>query len=124
MSDVTAAVARALDRGLGADEHLVVLGAGSADLADDARAAGLVATHGRHRVWAAPPGTAGALCGLAVGAARAGVRPVVLHPPAVCRGGGQPWDERENGFLCLGRIAPEKEIERVIAILDRVRETF
>ncbi len=80
MSDVTAAVARALDRGLGADEHLVVLGAGSADLADDARAAGLVATHGRHRVWAAPPGTAGALCGLAVGAARAGVRPVVLLP--------------------------------------------
>ena len=34
-----------------------------------------------------------------------------------------PWEDRKNEFLCLGRIAPEKNIERVIAILDQVRIT-
>jgi glycosyltransferase involved in cell wall biosynthesis len=53
-----------------------------------------------------------------------GIEPVVLHPPAAGGGGGRPWDAREDGFLCLGRIAPEKELERVIAILDRVRADF
>jgi glycosyltransferase involved in cell wall biosynthesis len=53
-----------------------------------------------------------------------GIQSVVLHPPAARGGNGRPWDEREDGFLCLGRIAPEKEIERVIAILDRVRVSF
>lgn len=33
-----------------------------------------------------------------------------------------PYHKRQNGFVCLGRIAPEKRIERIIAILKRVRE--
>lgn len=80
MSDVAAAVARALDRGLSADERLVVLAAGSPGLADDARAAGLADAHGPLRVWAAPHGSAATLCAVAAGAARSGLRPVVLLP--------------------------------------------
>jgi glycosyltransferase involved in cell wall biosynthesis len=53
-----------------------------------------------------------------------GVRPLVLHPPAAQSGSRLPWEARQDGFLCLGRLAPEKEIERVIGILDRVRADF
>ncbi len=35
---------------------------------------------------------------------------------------GAPWSERRNGFLAIGRISPEKEYERVMTILARVRE--
>ncbi len=45
----------------------------------------------------------------------------VLHPPvplssAPAGGGRDPF-----AFVCLGRVVPEKEIERMIAILSRVR---
>ena len=33
-----------------------------------------------------------------------------------------PWSERRNAFLAVGRISPEKEYERVMKILARVRE--
>jgi glycosyltransferase involved in cell wall biosynthesis len=47
--------------------------------------------------------------------------PVVIYPAVP--GGTQttPWADREDSFVCLGRISPEKQIERVIAILDQVR---
>lgn len=45
----------------------------------------------------------------------------VLYPPVVCDAPDVPWDERENGFVCLGRISSEKRIERVIEIVARVR---
>lgn len=45
----------------------------------------------------------------------------VLYPPVVCDAPDVPWDHRENGFVCLGRISPEKRIERVIDIVARVR---
>jgi len=32
-----------------------------------------------------------------------------------------PWKEKENGFLCIGTITPEKEIEKIISILGKVR---
>ncbi|MGO8736977.1 MAG: glycosyltransferase family 4 protein [Terriglobia bacterium] len=32
-----------------------------------------------------------------------------------------PWAERENGFVCIGRVAPEKRMDDVISILHRVR---
>src|SRR5205823_9648926 len=32
-----------------------------------------------------------------------------------------PWDARENGFVALGRISPEKRLEEVVEILRRVR---
>ena len=47
--------------------------------------------------------------------------PVVIHPAVTAGGQILPWAERENSFICLGRISPEKQIERVIDILEQVR---
>jgi glycosyltransferase involved in cell wall biosynthesis len=33
-----------------------------------------------------------------------------------------PWEEKEQAFVMIGRIAPEKQIERAIAILEAVRQ--
>jgi len=33
-----------------------------------------------------------------------------------------PWNERENGFVCLGRVVPEKRMDMVIGILHEVRQ--
>ena len=33
-----------------------------------------------------------------------------------------PWGEKEQAFVMIGRIAPEKQIERAIAILETVRQ--
>ena len=51
-----------------------------------------------------------------------GVRTRTLYPPVVDPAPGARWDQRRNGFLALGRISPEKEYERVMRILARVRE--
>jgi glycosyltransferase involved in cell wall biosynthesis len=50
-----------------------------------------------------------------------GVETVTVPPPAVFGGEGRPWEEREDAFLCIGRFAPEKRLEQVIATLARVR---
>jgi glycosyltransferase involved in cell wall biosynthesis len=49
------------------------------------------------------------------------IRPVVIYPAVPGGTPTTPPRERENSFLCLGRISPEKRIEQVIAILERVR---
>ncbi len=49
-----------------------------------------------------------------------GIDTITLHPP-ISAPDPTDWDRRESAFLCLGRISPEKELEKVIAILDRVR---
>ena len=49
-----------------------------------------------------------------------GIDTITLHPP-ISAPAPTDWSLRSNGFLCLGRISPEKEIEKVISILDRVR---
>ncbi|MCB1229716.1 MAG: glycosyltransferase [Verrucomicrobiae bacterium] len=51
--------------------------------------------------------------------------PPVLYPPSLLP--DPPVDEMDQrrdplGFVCLGRISPEKEIERIIGILDQVRQ--
>lgn len=33
-----------------------------------------------------------------------------------------PWEEKEQAFAMIGRIAPEKQIEQAIAILEKVRQ--
>jgi glycosyltransferase involved in cell wall biosynthesis len=33
-----------------------------------------------------------------------------------------PWDEKEYGFVCVGRVVPEKRMETVIGILHQVRQ--
>ena len=50
-----------------------------------------------------------------------GVATRTLYPPVVDPAPGVPWDRRRNGFLAVGRISPEKEYERVMRIVARVR---
>jgi glycosyltransferase involved in cell wall biosynthesis len=45
----------------------------------------------------------------------------VLYPPVHADFEPAPWGQRENGFVVMARMAPEKEVERTIAILDEVR---
>jgi glycosyltransferase involved in cell wall biosynthesis len=45
-----------------------------------------------------------------------------LYPPVVDPAPGLEWDARRTGFLAVGRIAPEKDYERVMTILSRVRQ--
>jgi len=51
-----------------------------------------------------------------------GITTRTLYPPVIDPAPGSPWAERRNGFLAVGRISPEKDYERVIRILARVRE--
>ncbi len=51
-----------------------------------------------------------------------GITTRTLYPPVADPGPGAPWAERRTAFLTIGRLSPEKEYERVIAILSRVRE--
>ncbi|MDP2319367.1 MAG: glycosyltransferase [Acidobacteriota bacterium] len=50
-----------------------------------------------------------------------GGNPRTLYPPVAEAGPGLPWAERAPHFLAVGRISPEKEYERVMRILARVR---
>jgi glycosyltransferase involved in cell wall biosynthesis len=50
-----------------------------------------------------------------------GVRARTVYPPVVDPDPPLPWEERARRFLLVGRISPEKEIERVMRILSRVR---
>ena len=51
-----------------------------------------------------------------------GGQPRTLYPPVADPGPGLPWAERVPHFLAIGRLSPEKEYERVMRILARVRE--
>jgi len=51
-----------------------------------------------------------------------GVECEVVYPPVPGEFPDVPWDEREHGFVCLGRVAHEKRIENVIEIVRRVRQ--
>jgi glycosyltransferase involved in cell wall biosynthesis len=46
----------------------------------------------------------------------------VLYPPVILDVPEIPWLMRENGFVCVSRIVPEKKIERAIEIIEKVRE--
>ena len=50
-----------------------------------------------------------------------GITTRTLYPPVVDPAPGLPWAERRNAFLAIGRISPEKEYERVMNILARLR---
>lgn len=45
----------------------------------------------------------------------------VLYPPVLAEFPKIPFDAKEMGFVCIGRISPEKRIERIIEILRSVR---
>ncbi|BAZ06082.1 glycosyltransferase [Calothrix sp. NIES-3974] len=46
----------------------------------------------------------------------------VIYPPVVIEPSQIPWEEKENAFICSGRIVKAKEPHRVISILKQVRE--
>ena len=50
-----------------------------------------------------------------------GVQAGVLYPPVTSVFPNVPHRDRENGFVCIGRIIPEKQIETIIEILEGVR---
>ena len=45
----------------------------------------------------------------------------VLYPPVSGEFPSVPWDQKEQAFVMIGRIAPEKQVERAIEILEAVR---
>lgn len=45
----------------------------------------------------------------------------VVYPPVWQSYPAIPWSHRENGFVCVGRISPEKQLGRLIDILAAVR---
>lgn len=51
-----------------------------------------------------------------------GVESQTLYPPVEDDFPQVPFSERENGFICLGRISPEKRVDAIIEILSRVRQ--
>jgi len=53
---------------------------------------------------------------------RFGVPSEVVYPPVAGEFPNVPWDEREDGFVVVGRLVPEKGIRLVIDILTEVRK--
>jgi len=51
-----------------------------------------------------------------------GVDSVVIYPPVIGEFPNIPWNKKENGFLCIGRLSPEKQIENIIKILREVKK--
>ena len=50
-------------------------------------------------------------------------RPDVVYPPVDTSGlDPAPWDEREDGFVTVGRLTPYKNVTEAIRIVDGVRE--
>lgn len=50
-----------------------------------------------------------------------GIDAATLYPPVLAATAPSPWDKRHRGFVAMGRISPEKEYERVMRIVARVR---
>ena len=51
-----------------------------------------------------------------------GIEPNTIYPPVASEFSGIPWDKRENGFIVLARLYPQKRIYEIITILGKVRE--
>ena len=45
-----------------------------------------------------------------------------VYPPVPADFRDVPWNEREEGFVCIGRLAPNKRIDMIIRILRKVRQ--
>jgi len=51
-----------------------------------------------------------------------GIELGVIYPPVTSNFPIVPWEQREMGFVCIGRICRVKKIERMVDILARVRK--
>ncbi|MCI0453956.1 MAG: hypothetical protein L0Y68_03040, partial [Candidatus Dadabacteria bacterium] len=45
-----------------------------------------------------------------------GIEPTTVYPPVPGDFAEMPWEKKENGFVCVGRISPGKRFETVIEI--------
>jgi len=52
---------------------------------------------------------------------RFGLDVAVVYPPVQGENTGVAFEDRERGFVCLGRVAHEKRIDRIIGVLGRIR---
>jgi glycosyltransferase involved in cell wall biosynthesis len=50
-----------------------------------------------------------------------GIDAITRYPPVLAPAASSPWHHRRRGFVAMGRISPEKEYERAMRILARVR---
>jgi glycosyltransferase involved in cell wall biosynthesis len=50
-----------------------------------------------------------------------GIDSQTVYPPAEGTFPPIPFSDRDNGFVCLGRISPEKKVDAIIEILSQVR---
>lgn len=51
-----------------------------------------------------------------------GTGALTLYPPVPGEFHQRPWADREDGFVCIGRISQEKNLETVISILTDLRQ--
>jgi glycosyltransferase involved in cell wall biosynthesis len=51
-----------------------------------------------------------------------GIETRTIYPPVFGSFPDVPWEDRKDGFVCIGRLVPEKRIDRMIEIMRRVRE--
>jgi len=45
-----------------------------------------------------------------------------IYPPVWSEFPDVPWEKKEDSFVMIGRIAPEKQVEKAISILSSVRD--
>lgn len=50
-----------------------------------------------------------------------GIETITIYPPVASEFPDIPWEKREDGFVCLARLVPEKRIDRIIEIMGKVR---
>jgi glycosyltransferase involved in cell wall biosynthesis len=50
-----------------------------------------------------------------------GIEASTVYPPVQAEFPEVAWEQKEAGFVCIGRISPEKRVERMIEILSEVR---
>ncbi|MBD2577854.1 glycosyltransferase family 4 protein [Oscillatoria sp. FACHB-1406] len=51
-----------------------------------------------------------------------GIDSTVVYPPVLLEPRSIPWEEKEDAFICSGRLTSAKEPHRVIEILSQVRQ--
>jgi glycosyltransferase involved in cell wall biosynthesis len=51
-----------------------------------------------------------------------GVDSIVVYPPVVLEPANIPWEQKEDAFICSGRLTKAKQPHKVIEILRRVRQ--
>ena len=50
-----------------------------------------------------------------------GIESITVYPPVPGSFPDVPWESREDGFVCIGRVSPEKELRKVIDVVEGVR---